>query len=128
MSQGIITFAQPDATGAFTIVQGDDYKAADGRAFVWTNAPGTWPNLTGATITFVCGKGAFTKAYGPWSATSPNPNGANQTVQLELPAADTIQLNASVGVYDSYNYSLSAVLTNGDTVTLAEGQLTVLSK
>lgn len=124
---GVLTFTQPDANGNFSIVQGDDYKAADGRAILWTNPGNPWPNLTGATITFVCGKGAFTKAFGPWPASSPEPAVPNQNVQLELPAADTIQLSPSIGVYDSYGYSLTAVLQDGATVTLIQGQMTVHS-
>jgi hypothetical protein len=102
-----------------TLVRGDDYKAADGRALQWTNAAGSWPNLTGATIQFTLQPhplAAVTKTGVVDVAT-----GAGQKVHVDLLAADT--LTARPG---EYPYDLQATLSNADKVTLAQGRANLL--
>lgn len=105
------------ASGDVEIIRGDDYSNLDGRALEWTNAAGTWPDLTGATITFTAeqsGK-AITKA-----GTVIVPTGAAQKVRVELTAAETI-IAAGTWSFDVQ----AALATNGRIVTLLFGSLTV---
>lgn len=129
-------------TGQVTIVAGDDYKAADGRGCVITNAAGTWPDLTTAKVYFVGQNGnfppqqpqapggtlqplAFPNALiAPILGTVVTPAG-NQQVSFDLPAASTaIRPNPTVN--DLYAFALYAVLASGDIITLLTGPLQVL--
>jgi hypothetical protein len=101
-----------------TLVKGDDYKAADGRALDFTNAAGTWPDLTGATINFKAAyqlqpTNSFTEATGSVVVAS----GANQQVRIEIDGPDTTGLPAG-----SYEYDVEATLSSGNTVTLVSSE------
>jgi hypothetical protein len=103
------------------IVAGDDCKAADGRALLWTSP--SWPNLAGATLTMVIGHnqpplGEILPVT--WSgAVSASPDSPS-SIFLEVTSAQTGVFAA--GMYD---YTLQATLTSGDQVTVAVGKLTV---
>jgi hypothetical protein len=129
------------ATLQVTLMAGDDYKAADGRALLFANPNGNWPNLAGAAIWFVGQAGNFPpqQASGiplplifpaalipPVAGTVVTPTGANQAVQVELPAASTSFVRPSPSPTDLYSYAVYAVLANGDIVTLQTGPLQVL--
>lgn len=102
------------------ITAGDDYKAAEGRALTWQSPQ--WPNLAGASISLV------------WGFDQANILGASPvtwtTIQPSTPASTlaTVELSheqtkeAAEGCFD---YVLRAVLADGDTFTLATGQLTI---
>lgn len=94
-------------TTAIELIQGDDYKAADSRAIIFTSATG-WPVLTGAAV--VLRVGGF-KDYN-FSVTNAT------TVTRDFTAAETVLLTAG-----RYDYQLIATLTNGDVVTIAQGLL-----
>jgi hypothetical protein len=127
-------------TGQLTIVAGDDYKAADGRAAVFPNPAGSWPNLTGAAIWLAGANGNFPPqqpATVPLALNFPNaliapiagtvvvPTGVNQAVQVELPAAST-GVRPSPSPTDLYAFAVFAILPNGDIVTLLTGPLQIL--
>jgi len=113
LGTGVVTVVSPVRNiDDVEIVQGDDYNNTDGRALDWVNAAGTWPDLTGAAIKFTAtkdGETPFTKA-----GTVVTPTGANQTVRVELTAAETAPL--AVG---KWNYDVQATLTSGRIATLA---------
>lgn len=107
-----ITLETPVTTGgSVLIIQGDDYKAADGRALQWNSD--SWPDLLGATIELELRFGATveTEAGTVLSASE---------VQVELTSAVTAALPRTVG-----RYALRATLSDGDTVTLADGAFDV---
>lgn len=132
-------------TGQVTIVAGDDYKAADGRAAKFTNGAGSWPDLTGAAVYFVGQNGNFPpqspQTFFPGLASPPSnfpgaliapvagtvihPTGASQEVDFDLPAASTA-VRPCPTVTDLYAFAVYAVLSNGDVVTLLTGPLQVL--
>ena len=83
-----------------------------------TNAAGTWPDLTGATINFKAAyqlqpTNSFTEATGSVVVAS----GANQQVRIEIDGTDTAGLPAG-----SYEYDVEATLSSGNTVTLVSSE------
>jgi len=130
LADGSITIATSNPIaddGSITIIRGDDYYNADGRALEWstTNAT-TWPTLTGATITFTANKSASNDNIGGDTITATGSvvvdTGANKQVRVELPSADTATL--AIGVH-GFCYDVQATLTNDHIVTLATGTMTV---
>ncbi|MFB3816139.1 MAG: hypothetical protein ACE147_00630 [Candidatus Methylomirabilales bacterium] len=111
----IVTSSPVASSGAVTIVRGNDYAAADGRALTWTDAGGTWPNLTGATVRLrVAGlsvTGTVVQATGPG------------IVRVELTAEQTAAQTPRVRA----PYDLEATLSSGRVVTLVRGHWTVLA-
>lgn len=104
------------------IVRGDDFKAAEGRALVWESPQ--WPNLAGAILSLVVGS-HLPNIYGglPVTWLGLVPAGVpTWTATIELTHVQTALVNE--GCWD---YTLTATLLNGDVVTLATGQLTVLA-
>src|SRR5689334_23993175 len=102
----LLTIANPwDASaGQMTIMAGDDYKAADGRAAIFTNTAGanTWPNLTSAKVYFVAQSGNFppqqpstipvallfpSALISPVLGTVNTATGASQQVQFDIPSS-----------------------------------------
>jgi hypothetical protein len=108
------------ASGAITIVRGDDYSNADSRALSWTDDGSTWPDLTGATITFGAknrlGNQTVTATGSVIVAT-----GTGKTVRVELAAADTATKTAGTWAFD-----VQASLASGRDVTLATGTMTLV--
>jgi hypothetical protein len=106
------------------ITAGDDAKAADGRALSWGPSQ-TWPDLAGASLKMVVGHFQF-NLYGnlpvTWTGTVPASPDSPSTVSLDVAAAQSASLPQ-----DEYDYMLTATLSDGDTVTLATGKLTVLA-
>ena len=112
--------------GALTIVRGDDYFNADGRAITWTASGGVWPNLAGATIALVGSLSASayssgTKNYDVAGVVSESGSGT-QAVYVELPESVTGSLAVGASAYD---FALVATLADGHVATLAQGSLTV---
>ncbi len=89
------------------IVIGDDYTDLAGTALSWSNT--TWPSLTGGTVAFEASRAI--------PATSMTIVSASE-VKLEL--GDSV---TEVIVPGSYNFSITATLSNGEVVTLVRGTL-----
>jgi antitoxin component HigA of HigAB toxin-antitoxin module len=116
-----ITVVNPvSLTGNITIVQSDDYYAADNRAVQFVNAAGNWANLTSATVKLYLyspqGQEMFSVA-----GTVPVATGINQTVRFEIPKAKLIGVTPA----GNYKHKVIATLSNGHTVTLLSG-LTII--
>lgn len=99
-----------------TVVRGDDYQAADGRALEWGSSG--WPNLTGASVLFT----AETYGHALSRAGSVVTPTGNAAVRAELSGADTGALPPG----RPYDYDVKATLAGGSEVTLARGRLLVL--
>lgn len=106
--------------GSFSIIQGDDYQDTDGRSLEWTNAGGTWPDLTSATITFTMDRGSEEFAK---TGSVIVPTGVGQKVRIELTKAETAA--RSVG---GWSFSVRAKLaSNNREITLVSGWLSVVA-
>jgi len=103
-SGALIAVAPVLPAGDVNIVQGDDYYAADGRSLDWSGT--NWPDLTGATVTWLCDSQAV-------ACTVLTPGATTQTVRLELTAAQAAALGAQ-----NYVFDIEAVLDSGHTITL----------
>jgi len=121
VGSGQITTVSPVAQdGDVEIYQGDDYDNADGRAIDWTNLLGTWPDLTGATITVAI------KGVGSFTGSVVTPTGAGQKVRLELTRAQTLTIPA-----DQHSFEVRAtqsVALGSDVITLVEGTWTCIKR
>jgi hypothetical protein len=116
-SPNITLIAPVLSSGSVLLVQGDDYKASDGRALQWSSA--SWPVLTGAAVTLHLEKknDATTTFAKAGSAVS------SSEAQVELTAAET-----AARTLGGYRYAVKATLSDGDVVTLASGELIVQEK
>jgi len=109
---GQVTTVSPVSQGGMvTIVSGDDYNAADGRALEWTDANAAWPDLSG-TIAFICG--SVTVAGSIITSTGPG-----KKVRVQLTAAQTALLPQFTSVY-----TILMTQSDGDRITLVQGVLT----
>jgi len=123
---GTVTVVSPvDTTGKITadIVIGDDYLAANARAFSWTI-----PAVTGVTAaTATCKFGGDLKGTG-WLVTGTiTVDGSNWVLSFDLPKADTADLEAgyyawSVKVYSVSGTEITRVRSDKHLVQLVEGQ------
>lgn len=115
ISGSSITVTSPIVEGAdITIVRGDDYANADGRALFATTTFSNAPSLTGGSVTLKVQTGAtttFSKAGVVTGAAA---------CYVELTDAETAALTGK------RSYDLEATLSNGDVVTIAQGKLEVL--
>ncbi len=119
--QVAVTVLGPVATsGDITIVRGDSYQLPE-RALEWqTSDEATWPDLTGASIT-------FTARYKSSELTTTGAvivaTGATKQVRVELTALETDALAVA-----HYTFDVEAVLDNGHIITLVQnGRMTVLA-
>lgn len=97
--------------GTIQVVRGDDYKSADGRAFLFPSYK--WPNLTGATVTFTATRGVdFPITV---TATAPTAGTGLQVVQVELPANKT-SLLAVASKQRPYYFDIQATLASSSNV------------
>ena len=111
--------------GAIAIYYGDDYLTANNRALSWTDTAGIWPNLTGATIYFAVNADGLVT-----TGTCTNPGASAQNILVQLTSAQTKTFAQNVtGVPPlppaKYPYSLVAVLSGGQRVTLAASLITI---
>lgn len=104
------------------IVKGDDFKAAEGRALVWTSPQ--WPNLASAALTMVVGS-ALPTILGGLPVTWTGSVAAGLPIWVATIELTHVQTAAIAE--GCWNYTLTATLPNGDVETLATGQLTVLA-
>jgi hypothetical protein len=104
------------------IVKGDDFKAAEGRALTWQSPQ--WPNIAGATLSMIVGSN-MPNIYGALPLTWTGSVPAGTPIWLATIELSHVQTEAiTEGCWD---YTLTATLPDGDRVTLATGQLTVLA-
>lgn len=96
------------ASGAITIIHGDDYSNSDGRALVFTGSG--WPDLTTASSVSLVIADELSVAGTVIDAA---------TVRFELTAAQTGAIPA-----DAYDYAIVAVI-GGRTNTIGRGSATV---
>lgn len=124
IASGLVTTVNPVAQdGSLSLVRGDDYLAADGRALDFTDASALWPTITGATIT-----ATFRDTYsGTRLLTATGAvtvgSGAGKSVRLELTSAQTKGFRPGA---PGLRFDIEATLTNTHVVTLVRGTVTVL--
>jgi len=106
--------------GLLVLIRGDDYKAADERALEWSST--SWPALGGAAIALTIrdqtNGAAVLTATGSVTAAGPG----EQTIQVELTAAQTAVLSV---VSRKYQFDVQATLASGSIVTLVRGGVNV---
>ena len=115
-----VTLSQPVSSGpgsGVQIVQGDDYKAVDGRALQWTST--SWPVITGATVVLELRATSSAVIAATYDATVLSASEA----QIEITATETSALRTG-----TYTYALKATLSDGNVVTLVTGSLLVLEQ
>lgn len=116
ISTGTITVTSPvvDAD-TVTIVRGDDYKNADGRALFATTTFSNAPSLTGGQVALRVKNGTtiFSKAGAITGAAA---------CYVELTTSETAAFQPG-----NYAFDLQATLSNGDIVTIAQGNFNVLA-
>lgn len=108
--------------GALVVIRGDDYLAADGRAFKFPSE--NWPDLTGATIAFTAKRDAGDATL-TGTATVPTVGTGLQVVQVALESGSTSGLSLASPARP-YNYDIQATLSNGHIVTLKTGNMVVV--
>ncbi len=114
LTPSAVTIVSPVASSCnITLMDGDDYLAADGRSldFIFAGQP----SLTGATI-------ALRVQVGGTVVTLAGSVLSSVACRVEVTSTQV----ASIGV-GIWTYDLSAVLGNGHTVTLASAALTVVA-
>lgn len=107
-----------DVTGDVTVVAGDDYAAAAGRALVWSSS--AWPDLTGAAILLALRAGEATAVLFTASGLVTVPSATVRQVRVELTHAQTGSLRPGV-----YGFQLVATLPGQVVETLADGRFAV---
>ena len=112
-----ITYSGPvnPVTGTVTLIRGDDYYTADGRAIVFSlPVGGGIPNLTGAMVSATWYKAGSEASALSVPGTVANAGTANQSVTVQLSAAQTATLTDG-----TYQLVVRAALASGHTDTLA---------
>jgi len=111
------------ANGNVTLLQGDDYANADGRALVFTEDGAGWPTLTSATVRLKSrhkhGMGQNLDVIG----TVVTATGTSKSVRFDLTTAQT----GALGPRD-HHFDIEATLTTSRVVTLHRGNLFVLDQ
>jgi hypothetical protein len=121
---GSVKVSSPVASGGnATIVKGDDYLAADGRALEWTSAD--WPDLTGATVAM---KYKRRRDVVSVAAEVVTPSGSEKKVRVELTrdVTSTLVAGESRTQPRALAFDLEAILADGSVVTLVQADLKVL--
>lgn len=124
LGSGTVTVVSPIAGDlSIEIIEGDDYVAADARAFEFTNVAGTWPDLTDATpVTFTARhKSAGSNRFSV-NGSVITPTGPNQKISFDVLKATTDKLKDG-----KYDYIVTATLASGNIVTLVRSDENVLT-
>ena len=116
----VVSPVDPDSL-ALSLVRGDDYTAALGRALSWTSD--AWPDLAGATIRFSLQRIGASEADLTVAGSVVQAGTGEQTVQVELTHDDTASLQPGV---NAYLYDVEARISEA-VVTLARGYGSVLA-
>lgn len=110
-SAAVTVVAPVLASGNISLVQGDDYKASDGRALLFNST--SWPSLTGAGIALKVRKTSGGVSTTTFSGTALS----GSSVQVELSGSQSASLSEG-----EHSYNLVATLsTSSDIVTLGSG-------
>lgn len=111
MTTGELVVTAPLIVGKqeITVIQGDDYRTADGRQLEWQFAEGQAPDLTGGTTTLKVVNLRTSTVILTKAGTIP----AARSVRFELTSTETAALTA-----DAYAFEVSATLANTHIVTL----------
>lgn len=118
---GVVMTSPVATTGLLTLVRGDDYYSADGAALEWTSTE--WPDLTAATIRFsLQRRSTGINAIDRFAGSVVTPTGTAK-VRVELPAAQTDDLEPGKNLYI---YDVEATLAGGNIRTLVHGQCDVI--
>ncbi len=98
-----------------TLLAGDDYYQADGRALEFVNSSQTWPDLAGAELSLIIENGTSELTIEGEAGVT----GWEQWVRFEMGR------NQTAGLMGLYDYSVWAELGNGHEVTLVQGKFKV---
>jgi hypothetical protein len=135
-AEAIIVVTSPVATdGSISIVQGDSYTTANGRALTWTVATASLPDMTGADVSI----GLATPAnYVKTGFETPalevagtiSTNGANTIFTIEFSAAQTAGLSTALdhNCAEAYVYQLRVELGSGELYTIQLGNVAVTKR
>lgn len=100
----VITVVSPVASGGnISIIAGDSYKAADGRALSWSST--SWFDLTNQTLAFTCGDVALVPTF---TGTYP----AAQTVSLDMASSDTTAIKDGIAYGTAAEFRITAGSTD----------------
>ena len=100
--------------GNISIVSGNDYFAADGRAMEWSS--NAWPDLTDSEVSF--SDGHFTKRLSVIDSGA----GISQKIRLELSKEDTNELHGN------FQFDVTAVLSNTHVCMLVHASANVIQE
>ena len=103
-------------TSEIYLLQGQDYYAADGQAITWECTDGSWPVITGGTVSFEYVPAGDLESAVTFAAEVVS----GSQVQLELSAAQTSTIPYSHGETPD-SYELWATLAGGHRVRLTAG-------
>lgn len=135
LASAIIVTNNPVSETGITLVQGDSYTTAAGRALVWTIEDYSGPSVAGGTLTF----GIVTSSsYGTPTATTPSLGpitgvaamvGDDLVMTVELTAAQTATLSSGYPAGCSpYTYQLLLTTSDSQKITEQFGPVEVLKK
>jgi hypothetical protein len=135
-AEAIIVVTSPVATdGSISLVQGDSYTTANGRALTWTVVTASLPDMTGAEVSIGLATPANYKKTGFESPTlevvgTITTNGANTIFTIELSAAQTAGLSTALdhNCAEAYVYQLRVELSNGQLYTIQLGNVAVTKR
>ena len=106
-----VTIVSPVAdTGEITLIYGDDYLYADGRALTFTGT--TWPTITGGTIALIAQAATVVSLAGVVTGAA--------ACYVSLTSTQVNSLGVGV-----YTYDLQVTLSNTHVVTLQQGTILV---
>lgn len=101
-----------------TLVVGRDYLTADGQQLQFVNPAGSWPSLSGATVTLRLS--SLTNDAVEIACSVVTPSGLNQRADASFSSDVTDTLSS-----DYRAYTLEAVLSTGNMVRLETGTVIV---
>jgi len=124
---GVVTVVSPvSADGTeLTLVQGDDYKNADGRAIAFSGITGLPSDIsTGVTVALKIKRRQTTApTVISIAGTITTATGATKAVRFDVPAATTGLLEVGDRTYD---FAVEFTLSSGDKITAVRGTVDVL--
>jgi hypothetical protein len=132
----IIIITSPVLTdGSISIVQGDSYTTANGRALTWTVATASLPDMTSADVSIGLATPANYKKTGFETPTlevagTITTSGANTIFTIELSAAQTAGLSTALdhNCAEAYVYQLRVELGSGELYTIQLGNVAVTKR
>lgn len=114
---GNVTVTTPIGVGQdLTLINGNDYLAADARSLIFTSAG--WPSLIGAAISF---QTRYRITTSPPQVIVAGTVLSASSIQIELTATQTASMLSGKGAY-----TIVATLSNGHVVTLISGAINMI--